>query len=389
MSLTKSNIEFLKDKKPKIAIIAPPLDSVPSIAGNAIYTMVEDIAKNSKHSIIVFSAINTSGLISSISDQIIYIDVNSKLSIVNKILGYRLSKLILNSNNFKHWSYYNKVYKIAKKNKIEVVLQEEFSDLLFYIQSGKINIILHQHAVCNEVKWKRVQNKIKEIVFVSNRSKDEDNYSYQGIIKTRRIYNGINSENFQKKQYADKQTANNLLYVGRITTEKGIIELIKAVQKLDNITLKIIGDVNSLGSTPEFRNQLMTEIAASNSVTLVGIKKQNELAEFYNWADFLICPSIGNEGLPKTITEGAVVGLPIIASNRGGVKEIVKNGLNGVIIEEPINEFNIKQAILCAIENYTILVENADNFSSEYANKFSNKTMVEKFDDIFDLYLSK
>jgi glycosyltransferase involved in cell wall biosynthesis len=300
-----------------------------------------------------------------------------------------LSKLILNSNNFKYWSYYNKVYQIAKENKIEVLLQEEFSDLVSYIRSGKINIILHQHAVCNEVNWKRVRNKIKEIVFVSNSSKDKDNYSYQGIIKSRKIYNGINSDNFKKKEYTNKQTATNLLYVGRINPEKGIIELIKAVQKLDNITLKIIGDVNSLGSTPEFRNHLMTEMATSNSVTLVGIKKQNELADFYNWADFLICPSIGNEGLPKTITEAAVVGLPIIASNRGGVKEIVKNGLNGVIIEEPINEFSIKKAILYAVENYNILVENADDFSSEYANRFSNKTMVEKFDDLFDLYLNK
>jgi glycosyltransferase involved in cell wall biosynthesis len=389
MSITKSNIQFLESKKPKIAIIAPPLDSVPSQFGNAIYTLVEEIAKNSKHSIIVFSATNTGGLISSISDQIIYIDGNPKFSIINKILGYRLSKLILNSNNFKYWSYYNKVYQIAKENKIEVLLQEEFSDLVSYIRSGKINIILHQHAVCNEVNWKRVRNKIKEIVFVSNSSKDKDNYSYQGIIKSRKIYNGINSDNFKKKEYTNKQTATNLLYVGRINPEKGIIELIKAVQKLDNITLKIIGDVNSLGSTPEFRNHLMTEMATSNSVTLVGIKKQNELADFYNWADFLICPSIGNEGLPKTITEAAVVGLPIIASNRGGVKEIVKNGLNGVIIEEPINEFSIKKAILYAVENYNILVENADDFSSEYANRFSNKTMVEKFDDLFDLYLNK
>ena len=56
-------------------------------------------------------------------------------------------------------------------------------------------------------------------------------------------------------------------------------------------------------------------------------------------ADILLVPSIitksgDTEGLPATIMEGMASGIPIIATNVGGVKDIVKNNINGILIEE-------------------------------------------------------
>jgi len=200
MRLSNENKLFIESKKPKIAIIAPPLDSVPSASGNAIYTLVESIAKNSSFPIIIIS-INKSDnrICSSIENQIIYISDYYKKSIINAILGYRLSKRILNTTNLGYLKYYNQAYKIAKQVGIKVVVHEEFADLLFYISSSNLKIILHQHALNNTTNWNRIKNKIQEIIFVSERSKNIDNKTYKYIIKGEVIYNGLDLNNFPKK----------------------------------------------------------------------------------------------------------------------------------------------------------------------------------------------
>lgn len=387
MRLSKDNIKFIEQFKPKIAIIAPPLDSVPSPSGNAIYTLVETIVKHSKHPIVVFSISPNNTTDCSISERIVYYTKPFKSSTINNFLGYRLSKLLFKSVNLKYLSYYKWAYNLCKINNIRVVVHEEFMDMLHFIDVKNMKIILHQHAVINQPYWEKLIKKINEIIFVSETSRKVDNHFYIKNIDSRTIYNGIDLNDFPLKKQTENKDHINLLFVGRLHENKGIIDLINAIHEIKNeqIFLNIIGNKNTNNkNTNDFNEKFEDLLKKDSRVNFIGKVGQKDIAEYYNQNDFIIVPSKGKEGLPKVISEAVIMGKPIIASDRGGTKELVIDGKNGVIIENPVDIITIKNAIFKAIEIKKTLSQNALEQRDTFRNKLSHLDMVAQFDGLFN-----
>jgi len=118
----------------------------------------------------------------------------------------------------------------------------------------------------------------------------------------------------------------NLLYVGQIEKHKGILLLINAVKNLENISLDIIG----AGSQTDKIKQMAE---GCKNIKIHGFIKHNLLNTFFAQTDFLIVPSICYENAPTVIYESFSNGVPVIASNIGGIPELVKNRYNGYIYE--------------------------------------------------------
>ena len=134
----------------------------------------------------------------------------------------------------------------------------------------------------------------------------------------RRVYNPI--------PLADKVEINRgayLLYIGRISREKGIVALLKAAAALPGVTIKIVG-------TGEYKKELM-EIPTN--VTFLGQKNREELATLIKNASFAVFPSECYETFGLVVVEAFAHGTPVIASNIGGVSELVDNNVNGILFE--------------------------------------------------------
>ncbi|MDD3150910.1 MAG: glycosyltransferase [Candidatus Gastranaerophilales bacterium] len=116
------------------------------------------------------------------------------------------------------------------------------------------------------------------------------------------------------------------LYAGRISKEKGIDILLKAMKFIPEIKLKIAGAGKE---TEEYRN-LAQEMELKN-VEFLGFKNEKELKELYNGCTALILPSNWFENCPISILEAFAIGKPVIASKIGGIPELVENGQNGLL----------------------------------------------------------
>lgn len=120
-----------------------------------------------------------------------------------------------------------------------------------------------------------------------------------------------------------------LLFVGRISPEKGLLDVIKAIYKSSEVSLDIIG-------TGDYKSELEKNIKNYNvgsKVRFNGSRRWgDELFECFRNYDFLILPSY-SEGLPLVIVEALSMGLPVIASNVGGIPEIIKHKQNGYLFE--------------------------------------------------------
>ena len=130
-----------------------------------------------------------------------------------------------------------------------------------------------------------------------------------------------------------------LLFVGQVERFKGILFLISALKKVgkSNWRLKIIG---SGGVELEVKK----EIAGDDRFELIGRVPQEALAEHYRTADVTVVPSLCYENSPKVIDESLIANIPVIASDIGGVSEIVKDDYNGFTFV-PGNEKNLVEVL--------------------------------------------
>jgi glycosyltransferase involved in cell wall biosynthesis len=113
-----------------------------------------------------------------------------------------------------------------------------------------------------------------------------------------------------------------VLFVGRITSEKGINVLLRAWKKLGRgISLKIIGT-----------GPLVPEIAAAAhpNVEYLGSKSPEDVYDYMGRAMALVLPSECFESFPRTIVESFAKGTPVIASRLGSMQEIVEHRRTGL-----------------------------------------------------------
>lgn len=139
----------------------------------------------------------------------------------------------------------------------------------------------------------------------------------------------------------DNEDKNYLLYFGRISEEKGIITLLKAMEKLQNNTpLYILG-------TGALEEQVKEYIKAHNleeKVKMFGFKSGDELKKFVAQAKCIILPSEWYENGPYAIMEAMSQGKPVIVSRFGGLPEIVEDQKTGFICN-PFDSEDLKNCI--------------------------------------------
>ena len=150
------------------------------------------------------------------------------------------------------------------------------------------------------------------------------------------------------------------LYVGRLSVEKGILVLLNAFKKSD-AKLVIIGDGPML---PEVQSVLKER----SNVQHLGFQPKAVIMDNLKRSKALVFPSTCYEGFPLTILEAFATGTPVIGSRIGGIGEIVKDKVNGLLFQpgdenaliESLNDFKNQDfkalsanARMSYLENYT------------------------------------
>ncbi|MFH1744899.1 MAG: glycosyltransferase family 4 protein, partial [bacterium] len=120
-----------------------------------------------------------------------------------------------------------------------------------------------------------------------------------------------------------------LLYYGRLSKEKGVDLIIKAMEKIENkkIKLKIAG----VGPDSLSLKKLVKETGQSARIQFVGWKSGNDLRDIIGGAKAVIMPSVWPDNMPFCMLESLAQGKVVIASRVGGMPEIVKDNENGFL----------------------------------------------------------
>lgn len=153
------------------------------------------------------------------------------------------------------------------------------------------------------------------------------------------IHNFIDVDAFDVKTEDDGYA----LYFGRLSREKGIINLINAFAKLEKGTLYIAGD----GPEKAEVEEVIKENKLEKRVKLLGFLNKEEMKETVRKCKFVVVPSIWYENCPYSVIETLCTGKPVIGANIGGIPELVKDNENGFIYKyDDVNELAEKMKIL-------------------------------------------
>ncbi len=164
-----------------------------------------------------------------------------------------------------------------------------------------------------------------------------------------------------------------LLFVGRISAEKGVRNLLQAWSQLEDrggLRLVIIGD-----------GPQKAELAAAyaqEDIRFLGKQDGDTVLDCMSRAMYVMVPSIWYEGFPMTIVESYSVGTPVLCSRIGALEEIVEDGVTGFHFQHDDLE-NIKTVIRRAVayENYAAMRQKvAENYAAHYTEEVNVKQLL-------------
>ena len=166
--------------------------------------------------------------------------------------------------------------------------------------------------------YKKIQLFISPSQFLKDKYID---YGFPPIVKV--IPNFLDCNNFKPEYNPGKY----FIYVGRLSFEKGIMTLLKAVKRNQEINLKIVGS-----GPQELEIKRYLELNRITNVELIGSKYGYELYDLMKYSKAVVVPSEWYENYPMVVIEAMALGKPVIASDLGGLSEMVDMEINGWLV---------------------------------------------------------
>lgn len=179
-----------------------------------------------------------------------------------------------------------------------------------------------------------------------------------------------------------------IVFVGRITPIKGVDILINAAKKVKETTPNLkVYLVGSLGGNFQIRNnitpyaQKMLNIS-DNCCEFPGFISNKIKNLLLNSVDIFVLPS-RFDNCPLTILEAMARGKPVIASNIGGIPDIVKDGINGYLFEVG-NERDLANKIIMLYNNENLRKEMGINSRKLVEDKYTWKKVSKRYLEVFE-----
>lgn len=261
---------------------------------------------------------------------------------------------------------------------VHIHMLSQFIPVIKFV-NPQIKIVLHNH-----LEWlgyldrKVLSKRLKKTDLILECSSHNRNIAIGAHPeighKCRICFNGVDLKRFQPPDGTTRQRSSDIVFVGRISPEKGVHILIEAFNRIADMdpaaNLILIGPENPLAFeqlvnlsqeiriqelarfyngipyTEAVRNMIRPEL--KQRVKFAGFIPNSELPSYYGQAGIFVNSSL-IEAFPLPLVEAMGSGLPVIAPRVGGIPEVVEDGTSGLLFEPgSVDELSQKIAALLA-----------------------------------------
>jgi glycosyltransferase involved in cell wall biosynthesis len=342
--------------------------------------------------------------------------INALNQSIRRVLLFRDAKRPLFASRWYYWNYALQVARHLRKEKCDIVHIQTFSQFVPIIRAfnPEIKIVLHMHCEwLTQLDYRMIESRLKHtdlIIGVSDYITEKIRHRFpQFASRCQTLYNGIDINTFVNENHESAPNTNDtkqLLYVGRVSPEKGVHVLLEAfhnvLRQYPRAQLKIVGQQGALpieylvalsddsrekGLKRFYRGNyisfLKNQLSSSDArhVTFAGTVAHQLIAKLYSDADVCIVPSEVNEPLGMPVIEAMGLGVPVVATRGGGIPEIVVDGKTGLLVERG-DASAMAEAILRLLSDEE-LKNSIARAGRKHARVFSWDKIVKK---LFQLY---
>jgi len=197
------------------------------------------------------------------------------------------------------------------------------------------------------------------------------------------IHNGVDPESFFEQ---DKKISrgNKILYVGQIIKSKGMLDLMKmfiSSTEFSNLKIDLVGAGELLGM---LQSRSIHDPKLKDSVNFLGKVPYDELVDkYYKNKEYglFVLPTKRYEGFPMVLVEAMFSALPIVAYDKGGVRDAIEDGENGFLVkQDDINGFKAK--VLQVVEDEDLRKKMSNNALKTAYEKYTLSSMLDKYEKV-------
>ena len=386
----------------KIAFLTSGILPVPAVQGGAVENFLDFFLEynniHQRHDITVYSVYNPKvrehpALMSKVNHYY-YIKTNSLWAKLRKRLFSRI-----HPDTYHHYSIefflYESLKHIRRQNYDAIILNNRpgYAEILDGKTNAKLVYNLYNDKLNNTTRsYQQIYDAASLIIstsdYISNRVRTIGDYGNKCVT----VYSGIELENFSS-DIRPRVSRNDLglspsdfvlLFSGRVNKEKGVMELVSAIQQLEqypNIKLLILGSsfFGNASKDDNFIQSLKQQAKdVKDRIIFTGFIPYEMMPDYLKISDVATIPSNWDDPFPTTVLEAQAMGLPIITTRRGGIPEEVTEE-NAILLDtDELFVDNLAKGILYLYTHpekrqqmSTVSIERSKRFDKEtYAKNF-------------------
>ena len=354
----------------KIALISQPLDIFIPPSMNSIGIWINEISRRMarEHEVIVYGRKGVSARKEEIGERVktqYIFSLHHKFlsNISSRTSPYLNPKKPFFSSPLFYLEYISHIALDLRHRQVDIVHIQNFSQFVPIIRALNPNIKIVLHMRCEWLAlldYEMINHRIEKadlILGVSNAITDAVRKRFpHHAAKCRTSYTGVDIEEF-KPTHREKK-GRRLLFVGRVTPEKGIHVLIEAFKQVadryPDLEVDVVGsfatlpkdrlinmsdetyikDLTSFYSGESYLSSLKAMLPKSlrDRFHFVGHVSYEKILDYYHNADILVNPAL-SEPFGRSLIEANACGVPTIAPCVGGMAELIRHGENGLQVK--------------------------------------------------------
>ncbi|NJD54145.1 MAG: glycosyltransferase family 4 protein [Candidatus Methanoperedens sp.] len=398
-----------------IALLAP--EFMPNWGGAGTYTI--GLAKNlsKKHNIHVVTVRRK------IDNDSVYTDEKILDFFENKIQIHTISNAndtFLYNAAFQY-SCFRELPIICKENRIDIIHADvpHMSDVILRLLKSNKNMVTTVHTIIEGHKegilasgldfsqmeasekytlelypmLKLIQGlylkRSRTIIAVSNWMKGLLEHNYR-IKDVNVIHNGVDHEQFSpdRKNTAGRFETSKpvILFSGRFIALKGINILVRAMRYVISKTKCVHFAFAGPEANRKWVSMFENEGIPPEYYSLLGYIPHARMPEVYSNSSIFVLPSL-TESFPFSILEAMSSGVAVIASNVGGVPEIIEDGVDGLLVP-PGNSEILAEKLLFLLDNESERIKISKKAREKVLEKFTSKIMTNQTEKIYEQILN-
>lgn len=386
----------------RVCLVAPGELPVPATQGGAVETLITTLVKQNEINgdmklTVAAPRDKKSELEASFFKKTHFIYVPTAKSIkrfIHKCIQFAWDKLGLNHSVPLNTPFQREAAKLVNPEEYDIIVMEGgmFEPTALYRKRYGDKLWYHLHGV-PEAPFKCLG--YKTVISVSEFAKkswlqycDEDTTHSVSV-----VHNGIDVAKFQREFTEENRKAVRArlgfasddfvaLYCGRIIEVKGVLELLKAIQRIDDdhVKLMVVGspDFAKSSHTPYLDKVQSLVDELGDRVAFTGYVPNDQVHQYSKSADVQVVPSLWEEAAGLVGVEAMAAGLPLIVSHSGGLQEYVPETCS-IVVERNESFISSLSDAIVSLREHPELCESMMKNGLLQAEHFSEQTFYDEF----------